>query len=494
MKNKNLAYQDQFVTFIEFRTDFEGHTNNNAKIATDQNEFIKYFREKHSIIGMTDILRQLFLKYQIMRGENRRKSCGLKISNSSHHTVFLGSPGTGKTKMAHILAEFYCSLGILKEPKPMIIDRGKIIKRYIGETDEEMESLIKQAVETSSLIFFDEAYSLVSGDEDSRDFGRNVIDILNQRMEEHRYELIVVVAGYEHEMRKFFNANSGLKSRFSSTFHFPDYQPGDLLKIFYLKCLDEDYSISLEASRSLFFTLVDCYNSRTKTFGNARLVEKIFDAVVNTQYKRHNSLEDKGKTITMEECKTFEIEDFVSIDLHAITSDTQNCLYKEKPIQVEENESDSGQAFSRGFPTSNINELETHKTVLTNKVHLFNKVLKQVLSFTLIVLILTGLGISVLRFSGHSNKDSNGIMDYNSISQKLNANNDTSCIKLANSANHKNSFILQKRGKSFALVSFQKEGKQANIFPYNLKKESSVHWTSDWLINRIVEITGRCEP
>src|SRR5262249_42433130 len=152
---------------------------------------------------------------------------GLKVADVTHHMVFLGRPGTGKTSVARLLARVFRELGLLDSGHLVETDRGGLVGEYVGQTAGKTNQVIDEAM--GGVLFIDEAYALAGR---GNDFGREAIDTLIKRMEDDRGRFIVIVAGYESEMLRFLRSNPGLESRFGDTIRFPDYRPGELLTIF----------------------------------------------------------------------------------------------------------------------------------------------------------------------------------------------------------------------------------------------------------------------
>ena len=240
--------------------------------------------ELDKLVGLRPVkeyIRNLANSIQIQK---RRKEEGLPTDSvASYHCVFTGSPGTGKTTVARYMARIYRALGIIRTSNLVEADRSKLVGKYIGHTEEKTNKVIDAAL--NGVLFIDEAYSLYKED-DERDFGHEAVSTLLKRMEDDRDRLVVIVAGYADEMRKFIGMNPGLQSRFSRYVNFPDYSADELVEIFARLASKEKYSLGegvLDAVRKIMGKLVA---KKTKSFGNARDVEKLFNGVCGRQSSR----------------------------------------------------------------------------------------------------------------------------------------------------------------------------------------------------------------
>ena len=242
-----------------------------------------------NLIGLNEIKSDVDALMKYIRVEKMRAERGFTTNPMSLHSVFMGPPGTGKTTVARLLGEIYRSLGILKRGHVVEVDRGSLVGEFIGQTAIKTNSLIDSAID--GILFIDEAYTLIPEDS-SRDFGQEAVDTLLKRMEDDRDRLIVIVAGYSDEMDRFLKSNPGLASRFNRIFHFADYSPEDLYKIFCQFCESGKYKLEKEASDKLMRYFKFIYQSRTKTFGNARKVRNIFEETVKNQSTRIAEVDD----------------------------------------------------------------------------------------------------------------------------------------------------------------------------------------------------------
>jgi hypothetical protein len=234
------------------------------------------------LVGLDPVkadVRQLIDMAQV---EQMRRRAGLPVSTFSRHLIFTGNPGTGKTTVARLLAQLYASIGILKTGQLIEVSRSDLVAGYVGQTAIKTTEAVNRAI--GGILFIDEAYSLVRPGGGGRDFGQEAIDTLVKLMEDHRDELVVIVAGYEDEMKDFVGSNPGLPSRFPRIVHFPDFSNDELMKMFESMCAHDRYVLSADAKQVLCRYLESM--TRTRTFGNGRLMRNIFEATLARQASR----------------------------------------------------------------------------------------------------------------------------------------------------------------------------------------------------------------
>ena len=220
--------------------------------------------------------------------------------------LFTGNPGTGKTTVARLLSQIYCSLGILSKGHMVEVDRSGMVAGYMGQTAIKVKEVIDRA--KGGVLFIDEAYALAN-ETPGGDFGQEAIDTLVKAMEDNREDLIVIVAGYPTEMEHFIQANPGLKSRFQKTLYFPDYSAKDLYKVFQRFCKENDYTLSNDATCYLQEQLEIYVQNAGQSFGNARDIRNFLDIAISAQANR---LLQAGTT-SPEELITLETADLACI-------------------------------------------------------------------------------------------------------------------------------------------------------------------------------------
>jgi len=267
-------------------------TENAAKAAaTEREKSIKLaalMDELNSLVGLEQVKHDVQSLLNFIRICQLRTERGMKTPIVSYHLVFTGNPGTGKTTVARIIGELYHLMGILSKGQLIETDRSGLVAGYLGQTALKTQKVIQEAL--GGVLFIDEAYSLANAHHDS--YGKEAIETLLKAMEDHRDELIVIVAGYDIPMHQFIESNPGLRSRFNKYFRFPDYSPSELTQIFRKFCQDNGYILSAEANTTLFSTFNKIHENKTEHFGNARTVRNLFEEVIANQANRLASVPD----------------------------------------------------------------------------------------------------------------------------------------------------------------------------------------------------------
>ena len=241
------------------------------------------YQELEDLIGLENVKQEVKSLANFVKLQKQRQQKGLKTPKLSYHLVFTGSPGTGKTTVARIVARIYKDLGILKKGHTVETDRSGLVAEYVGQTATKTNEIVDSAL--NGVLFIDEAYALVP-EGNSNDYGQEAISTLLKRMEDDRDKLVVIIAGYTNEMKRFIDSNPGLQSRFNRYINFPDYSAQELVKIFHMYMKKNQYTISDEADTLLKEKLDYAVEHKDRNFGNARYVRNVFEKAIQMQANR----------------------------------------------------------------------------------------------------------------------------------------------------------------------------------------------------------------
>ena len=256
--------------------------------------------ELDSYIGLGVVKEEVHNLINMVQVYKLRQQHDLPTTDMSLHMVFTGNPGTGKTMMARMMARIYRSLGILSKGQLVEVDRSGLVAGYVGQTALKTQKVIEKAM--GGVLFVDEAYALNGRSEN--DFGQEAIDTLLKAMEDHRDDLVVIVAGYTDLMDRFIHSNPGLESRFNRFLLFEDYTSDEMLDIFKMQCKKGCYQLS-DGVEELVRDYITEENGDPETFGNARGVRNIFEHILVAQNNRLAAME----TVTKEDLMTLTQDD-----------------------------------------------------------------------------------------------------------------------------------------------------------------------------------------
>lgn len=250
--------------------------------------------ELNSLVGLNEVKTEIRSLANLIKVRKMREKYCLPEIEMSYHMVFTGNPGTGKTTLARLVGKIYKELGLLSHGEMTETDRSGLVAGYVGQTALKVKEVVEKAV--GGVLFIDEAYALASNG--SNDFGGEAIDTLVKLMEDHRDNLVVIVAGYTEEMKRFLKSNTGLVSRFNRFIHFPDYSTRELVDI--LDGMAKKSGLMLEEGlKERIAGYLDGMEQKERSeFGNARGIRNLFETMVVNQANR---------LVTIEECSVEQL-------------------------------------------------------------------------------------------------------------------------------------------------------------------------------------------
>lgn len=253
-----------------------------------------------NLIGLDNVKSKIKELSNLAYVNKLRKDKGLKTNGVTMHMVFTGSPGTGKTTVARIIAELYYNLGVIKENKMIEVSREDLVAEYLGQSEIKTKKVLENAL--GGVLFIDEAYSL---NKNKDDYGSAVVDTILKFMEDNRDNTVIIVAGYPKEIEQFIQSNPGLKSRFNTYINFENYNSEELLKILQALINSNDYKISDKDLKKILkhFDKIDTKNI---SFANGRYVRNLFEDAIKNQASRISM--DSG--LDEEKLQTLIYEDF----------------------------------------------------------------------------------------------------------------------------------------------------------------------------------------
>ena len=317
-----LIFMDRLLAVIPFEVDdvFEEGiagvllpNRQKAIILSPDDELNLTFEEvmqrMDNLIGLKDIKVKVREHAKYIQFLQLRKDKGFEEKEEINvHSVFIGNPGTGKTTVAKMMGKLYKKMGLLTKGHVTEVDRVDLVGEYIGQTAPTVKAVIEKA--RGGVLFIDEAYSLARSNDDSKDFGREVIEILLKEMSNGVGDLAVIVAGYPKEMKHFMDSNPGLKSRFKLYFEFSDYLPQELARIADYACIEKGVVLLPESKQKLTEVITEAYRNRDRTFGNARFV---FDLVEKAKINLGLRVMDKKNPSALEK-EQLELIEFKDVD------------------------------------------------------------------------------------------------------------------------------------------------------------------------------------
>ena len=318
-----VVFMDKLVAVVYFEVG-EEFSEGNAEIhlsnrssplilgdEVDNETFEDVFSKLNELVGLSEIKSKVVQHAQYLEFLQLRKDKGFKETEVINiHSVFTGNPGTGKTTVAKMMGQLYKKMGLLSKGHVTEVDRVDLVGEYIGQTAPKAKEVIERA--RGGVLFIDEAYALARANDDSKDFGREVIEILVKEMSNGKGDLAVIVAGYPKEMKHFIQSNPGLRSRFKHFFEFPDYLPQDLIKIAELSAVSREIRFTPASFDILKEIITAAYRERDKSFGNARYVQDLLDRTKLNMALRLMARKNPSK-LSKDELSEVQVSDVMSL-------------------------------------------------------------------------------------------------------------------------------------------------------------------------------------
>lgn len=250
--------------------------------------------ELNGLTGLGAVKEDLNEMINLMKVQKMREERGMKQTSINKHLVFMGNPGTGKTTVARMLSKIYAAVGVVSKGHLVEVDRSGLVSGYIGQTAMKVQDVVEEAI--GGILFIDEAYTLTSNKGEG-DFGQEAVDTLLKAMEDHRDDLIVIVAGYTELMEEFLDSNPGLRSRFNKFIMFEDYNADELMEILNSMCKKQDYLLSRDAYEEAKAYFAKRCESKPEGFANARDARNYLEKAISKQATRIVALKEVDNNI-----------------------------------------------------------------------------------------------------------------------------------------------------------------------------------------------------
>ena len=321
-----LVFMDKLMAVLPFDIgeEFEEGTAavvlpNRSELMADEVEedadatFEDVMMKFDALIGLREIKQKVRDHAKYIQFLQLRKDKGFTEDGPINvHSVFIGNPGTGKTTVAKMMGKLYRKMGLLSKGHVHEVDRVDLVGEYIGQTAPKVKEVIEKA--RGGVLFIDEAYSLARSTEDTKDFGREAIEILVKELSNGIGDLAVIVAGYPKEMKHFIDSNPGLRSRFKHFFEFADYLPQELAQIGYFAAAEKSVLLSPNAKKRIDEVITEAYRNRDRSFGNARFVHDVIEQAKIGMALRVMS-QDDPQSLSNDELSLIQSSDIDKIQL-----------------------------------------------------------------------------------------------------------------------------------------------------------------------------------
>lgn len=343
---------------------------NEAQKENDNNEksLDELLKELDALIGLEGVKKSIRENITYLNFMKLRKEKGFEDNSKLRlDSVFTGNPGTGKTTVVRMLGKIYHKMGLLSKGHVHEVDRSHLVAEFIGQTAPKTKKAIEEA--RGGILFIDEAYSLARKDDDSKDFGKEVIEILLKEMSDGKGDIAIICAGYPKEMRIFLDSNPGLKSRFTQLFQFDDYLPEELFEIATFASTQKQVKLQPEASEFIKEQLVDVYRKRDDSFGNARFV--------------HALIEEAKMNMGLRLMKHPQMDQLSKEDLETVTLDDVKSIFTEaqkKKLALKINEKYLTEAITELNELTGMENIKQEVTELIKLIKFYNETGKDVLN------------------------------------------------------------------------------------------------------------------
>ncbi len=346
-------FMDKLIAVIPFEVGAENieqigpHPYSISKTGTDdiipeekpKMTFEEAMEELNDLIGLGAVKEQLNEFASFLQFLKVRKEKGFEENTKFNlNSIFMGNPGTGKTTVAKMLGKIYNSLGLLSTDKVHEVGRVDLVGEYIGQTAPKVKKAIDRA--RGGILFIDEAYALTNRGDDSKDFGKEVVEVLLKELSDGPGDLAIICAGYPKEMQNFLNSNPGLSSRIRNIFLFPDYIPDELMEISDYKANKSGIMLGEDSKEILYKKIVEAYRNRNEHFGNARYVNGIIDEAKQNMglrlMKEHKDLNKLDKDVLSTITKEDVLRAFRNGEGKSVLLPIDDALFNETMKQLNE--------------------------------------------------------------------------------------------------------------------------------------------------------------